>query len=188
MKTKSLIVMILVMISGILPTFSQGFVPPSPGKAVVYFVRVTKIGFAISFEFFHQDKYIGAFKDKNYMRYECDPGQQLLWASSENKEFITCDLKAGGSYIVLVDVEMGAWKAHVGFSPITADDERFARAKEVIMSKAPIVTPQKKIDDMNAKLADFIPEQLRKYDTIWKNEKNFRHISPDMAIPPQSMN
>jgi hypothetical protein len=187
MKTKALIVTILVFFSSIGPLLSQGFVPPSPGKAVVYFVRVTKYGYKVSFEYFHQDKYIGVFKNKNYMRYECDPGQQLLWASSENKEFVTCDLKAGGTYIIIVDMIMGAWKGRVGFSPITADDERFIRAKELINSQPPVVTPQKKIDEMNVKLAKFIPEQLNKYNTIWKDEKNFKHISPDMALPPDAM-
>ena len=162
------------MITGSSSIFSQGFQPPSPGKAVVYFARVTKYGGAVSFEFFHQDKYIGIFKGKNYLRYECDPGQQLLWASSENKEFITCDLKAGGSYVVIVDMVMGFAKGRVGFNPITADDERFIRAKELIDEQPPVVTPQKKIEEMNTKLAKFIPEQLQKYNDIWKNEKKFQ--------------
>jgi hypothetical protein len=187
MKTKISFVLLIAMITVSSSVFSQGFQPPSPGKAVIYFARVTKYGYKVSFEFFHQDKYIGIFKGKNYLRYECDPGQQLLWASSENKEFITCDLKEGGSYIVIVDMIMGAWKGRVGFTPITAEDERFIRAKELIDEQAPVVTPQKKIDEMNKKLAKFIPEQLQKYNDIWKGEKNFKHISPDMAIPAEAM-
>ena len=187
MKTKISFLLLIVLITGSSSIFSQGFQPPSPGKAVIYFARVTKYANKISFEYFHQDKYIGIFKGKNYMRYECDPGQQLLWASSENKEFITCDLKEGGSYIVIVDIIMGAWKSRVGFTPIVADDERFIRAKELINEKAPVVTPQKKIDEMNKKLATFIPEQLIKYNDIWKNEINFKHISPDMAISLEAM-
>jgi hypothetical protein len=166
---------------------AQGFKPPAEGKAVVYFTRVTDYGLAISFEFFHNDKYIGIFKGKNYMRYELDPGEQLLWASSENKEFVTADLKAGGTYIIIVDVIMGAWKARVGFTPITADDERFERAKKLIISRPPVVTPPAKIDAMNTKLADFIAEQLKKYNEEWKLTHNFKHISPDMAIPEEAM-
>lgn len=62
---------------------------------------------SVSFEFFHHARYIGVFKGENYMRYECDPGEQLLWASSENKEFVTSELMPGGTYIVVVDVIMG---------------------------------------------------------------------------------
>lgn len=76
-------------------TFSQGLQSLSTGKAVVYFTRISAYGFSTSFEFFHNDQYIGAFKGKNYMCYECDLGEQLFWASTENKEFLTADLKEG---------------------------------------------------------------------------------------------
>jgi hypothetical protein len=187
MKTKLLIISVLIAATGFSSLFSQGFQPPAPGKAVVYIARVTDYGFAISFEYFHQDKYIGAFKGKKYMRYECDPGEQLIWASSENKEFVTCDLKEGGSYIIIVNVIMGAMKARVGFTPITASDDQFQRAKELINSEPPYVTPQEKIDAMNTKLDKFIDEQLKRYNEEWKGVKNFKHISPDMAIPLESM-
>ncbi len=187
MKTKFFVCILLAAFISVANVVAQGFQPPAPGKAVVYFTRVTGMGFAISFEFFHQDKYIGAFKGQNYMRYELDPGQQLLWASSENKEFVACDLKEGGTYIILVDVIMGAMKARVGFNPIASSDERFQRAKELINSKAPVEMPQDKIEAMNTKLAKFIPEQLGKYENEWKGTKNFKSITPDMAIPEEAM-
>ena len=187
MKLKLFFFSLAFTFMGVSSLFAQGFQPPAPGKAVVYFTRVTGMGFAISFEYFHQDKYIGAFKGQNCLRYELDPGEQLLWASSENKEFVTCDLKEGGTYIVLVDVIMGAMKARVGFNPISATDDRYQRAKELINSKPPVVTPQDKIDAMNKKLEKFIPEQLKKYEEEWKGTKNFKHISSDMAIPEEAM-
>lgn len=167
--------------------YAQGFQPPAEGKAVVYFTRVSSFGFAISFEYFHEDQYIGIFKGKNYLRYECDPGTHLFWASSENKEFITAELEAGGSYIVIVDIIMGIGKARVGFDPITEDSEVFARAKELITSKPPVETPQAKIDQMNVKLRKFITEKLQTYETVWKHEKNFKHLSADMALSEGAM-
>ncbi|MCD4729820.1 MAG: hypothetical protein K8R74_04410 [Bacteroidales bacterium] len=181
-------VILIVMLIGHSSLFAQGFQPPAEGKSVVYFVRVSGYGGGASFEFFHQDKYIGVFKKKNYMRYECDPGEQLLWASSENKEFITSNLKAGETYIVIVDVIMGFWKAHVGLTPISVSDtESFDRSKELINKKEPIVTPEEKIEQMNKKLEDFIAEELKHYDEVAKHKKNFKHISPDMAIPAEAM-
>jgi len=101
MKTlKILCIILIATLSGSSSLFSQGFQPPAEGKSVVYFVRVSGYAGAISFEYFHQDKYIGIFKKKNYIRYECNPGKQLFWASSENKEFVTADLKEGGTYII----------------------------------------------------------------------------------------
>jgi hypothetical protein len=122
------------------------------------------------------------------MRYECEPGKQLFWASSENKEFVTADLVEGGTYIVIVDIIMGVMKARVGLKPISANDiEVFDRAKDLILEKKPIVTPSDKIIKMNEKLAPFIAEKLKMYDEVWKNEKNFNHISPEMAIPADAM-
>jgi hypothetical protein len=184
MKTKSLIIILLALVTGFSSISAQGFKKPSEGKAAVYFVRITMYGAPTSFEFFHNDKYIGVFNYKNYMVYECDPGNQLLWASSENKEFVTTDLQAGGVYVVLIDVIMGGFKARVGMTPIGPSDERFARAQELVEEKPPVVTPQKKIDDMNKKLGEkFIPEILGRYENEWKAEKNFKHISADMAVP-----
>lgn len=188
MKAKVFLFALILFLSGITIAEGQGFIPPAPGKAVVYFVRVTSLGFAVSFEYFHQDKYIGIFKGKNYMRYECDPGPNLFWASSENKEFLTSDLKEGGTYIVIVNIEMGAWKARVGLTPISIKDtELFDRAKELILKQAPIITPEEKIQSMNVKLADFIKEKLIQYETEWKSTKDFGYISADMAIPVEAM-
>lgn len=188
MKSIYICILSIILLACSSITFAKGFQPPSKGKAVVYFARVTKWGGSTSFEYFHQDKYIGIFKKKNYIRYECDPGENLLWASSENKEFITTDLKEGGTYIVIVDVIMGGWKARVGFNPITEKDIEFERAKELILSKAPIVTPDDKIDKMNIKLEGFIKEKLIQYEAEWKLTKNFKHISSEMAIPSNLMN
>ncbi len=188
MKTKILCIILIATLSGFSSLFAQGFQPPTEGKSVVYFVRVSGWGGATSFEYFHQDKYIGVFKKKNYMRYECDPGEQLFWASSENKEFITADLKEGGTYIVIVNIIMGAWKGRVGLNPISVNDkELFDQAKELIKSKKPVITSEKKIKEMNEKLEGFIAEKLKMYDEVWKNEKNFKHISADMAIPAEAM-
>ena len=183
MKNRLVLSVFCVFSCGLTSIFCQGFQQPAEGKAVVYFVRVTGLGFAVSFEYFHQDKYIGTFKGKGYLRYECNSGENLFWISSENKEFVTTDLKPGGTYVVIVDVIMGAMKARVGATPIDESSEVFARAKELVNSKPPEVTPQEKIDKSNVKLKKFIEEKLEMYNTKWKTEKNFRHISAEMDIP-----
>jgi len=188
MKTKCLGLLGAIMLSGISALFAQGFKAPAEGKAVVYFVRVSNYGYKISFEYFHGNKYIGAFKGQNYLRYECDPGENLFWASSENKEFITGELKAGDTYLVIVDIIMGAWKARVGFDTLTVNNkELFERAKKLINEKAPSVTSDEKIQEMNKKLEVFIAEKLQLYNDQWKLEKNFKRITSDMAIPTEYM-
>jgi hypothetical protein len=183
MKTKLILLVLIPFIFGINLAKSQGFTPPSPGKAVLYFVPENKKGTA-SFEYFHNDKYIGVFKGKNYMRYECDPGQNLFWISTENKEFITADLHEGGTYIVIVCMEFGWARVRVSAYPLSSNSkEEFERVKKLIKSKAPVVTPEAKIQEMNIKLSDFIKEKLAMYENEWKQTKDFSHIKPEMAIP-----
>lgn len=183
MKNRLFFTIVLLGLA-VVAAMAKGFQPPSKGKAVVYFTRVSSWGAGTSFEFFDGNKFIGVFKGKNYMRYECDPGEHLFWASSENKEFMTADLKAGGTYIVVVDVITGMWKNHVGLHPISMkDDELLQRAIELVNKKDPVVTPEKKIQSTTKKLKDFIPEMLQRYENEWKDTKNFRHLSADMAIP-----
>jgi len=183
------LIFVLFFVSSTTATLlSQGFKEPSAGKAVVYFVKVTNYGGSTSFEYFHNDKYIGIFKKKNYLRYECDPGEQLFWASSENKEFLAANLKEGGTYIVITDVIMGFWKAHVGLTPIDENDkETFDRAKDLINSKPPIVMDESKIEKMNTKLKKFIKKELEFYEEESKFKHNFKHISADMAIPVEML-
>ena len=188
MKLKAFLFVIILLLLEVKLTIAQGYTPPSPGKSVVYIVRVTRNGITTSFEYFHQDKYIGIFKGKNYIRYECNPGKNLLWASSENKEFITADLKEGGTYILIVDVYTGAVKYRVGLIPITENDtELFDQASKLIKSKPPVVTPETKIQLMNLQLEDFIKTRLAQYEAEWKYTKDFRSISPEMAIPQNAM-
>jgi hypothetical protein len=181
-KALTVITVAFLLISSSL--LAQGFQPPTEGKAVIYFVHIKKTQ---KIEYFHQDKYIGIFKGKNYMRVECDPGDQLFWASEENKEFVICNLKEGSSYIVIGKSVMGAWSARVRLTPITEKHELFEKAKTLIKSKAPIVPSESEIESRNSELVDFIANILDRYENDWKKTKDFPHISADMAIPAEEM-
>jgi hypothetical protein len=180
MKTY-LLILFFVLLSRI--TFAQGLTPPAEGKAVIYFTRISSMGFAIGFEFFHDKQYIGDFAGRNYIRYECDPGEQLFWASSENKAFLTSQLEAGSTYIVIVDVMMGIGIARVGLTPIDGQDKLLEKAKKLINKKEPVYTSPEEIESRNLRLADFIEKKLKQYNEDWKNTKDFKHLSPEMAIP-----
>lgn len=186
MRTLKILCIILFAMSSCFSNLSaQGFQPPAEGKAVVYFTHVKKTN---GREYFHQDKYIGLLvKGKNYMRYECEPGKNLFWASAENKEFVTADLMEGGIYIVIGENKMGMWSPGVRLTPISEKDEIFQKARALINEKKPIVTPESKIEIRNSELIEFIANVLDHYENKWKNTKDFPHISADMAIPAVDM-
>lgn len=189
MKRIKSLLLVLVAMCVTIPVFSQGFTPPADSNAVVYFVRVSGYGGSTSFEYFHNYDFIGVFKKKNYIRYECPAGEQVLWASSEDKEFLNCNFKAGETYMVLVNIQMGAWKARIGLEPLTIENEDFERAKELVNSKKPIVTPESKIEATQKKLDErgFIVEIMERYETEWKDAKNTKIFSADMFIPKENL-
>lgn len=182
---KSVLIVVLFVVFGVNSMFSQGFVSPKEGNAVVYFVRVTNWGKATSFEYFHNEEFISVFKGKNYMRYECLAGKHLFWASSEDKEFLDCDLESGKTYMVLVNVEMGAWKARIGLEPLTVDNEDFERAKELVYKKKAIITSEAKIQKTKKKLdkKGFVENIMNRYEEEWKDAENTQKINKDMFIP-----
>ena len=96
---------------------------PPPGKALVYFMRPSGLGFAINFQIWDGEKFIGLSQAKSYFAYACEPGKHLFIGIAENKRGIECDLEAGKSYYVLTQVKMGGWRARMAFIPVTRDSE-----------------------------------------------------------------
>jgi len=185
MKTKAFCVVLAFALSGLTSLLGQGFTPPTTGKAVIYFVSAKKK--LIPFEFFHQDRFIGELEKLNYMRYECDPGHQLLWASSESKEFLEADLEEGKSYIVIVETRQGFWRLNPKFTPINSGSEYFPKAAALIKSKAPYNIPEAEIEARQPELTEFIANILNRYSTEWRQLNEFKVLTPDMAIPAEAM-
>jgi hypothetical protein len=172
-----------IMLMSLLTTgHSQGFTAPQDGKAAIYFTRVTVVGALIPFDFFHGDRYIGQASGKKYLRYECDPGEHLFWASSENKAFITANVEANRIYVVIVDVAMGIGIARVGLTPIDEKHKVFPRAKELVDKKPPVVVTEDHLRTENIRLADFIREKLETYEKKWKHDLEVKKLTPDMAL------
>lgn len=189
---KTIKFLMLIFFSSFLLTTAQaqGFKTPAEGNAAIYFVRVSSWGSLTSFEYFRNEEFIGVFKGKNYMRFEYPAGKQLFWASSEDKEFLECDLQAGKIYVVLVNIEMGAWKARIGLEPVTSTTHKaFDRIINLVNEKNPVVTSQAKIDKTKRKLArkDFVNTVMDKYNTIWKGGGNIKQISADMFMPIEAL-
>jgi hypothetical protein len=103
---------------------------PSPEKALVYFMRPSGMAFAINFQIWDSDHFVGLSQAKSYFAYECDPGKHLFWGVAENKVAIEADLLAGKSYYIGTNVRMGAWKARMDFTPVTQGSELWGKVEE----------------------------------------------------------
>lgn len=115
--------------------FSQEFKKPSPGKALVYFVRYSVNGQAFNFKYFDGDKYLGKANGRNYFTYECEPGEHLFWVSGNNRDYIKGNLKADATYIVRLRTRDGFFGAIVGLRPVSTSDERMLQRIQRFTSK-----------------------------------------------------
>ena len=96
---------------------------PSPDKTLIYFMRPSGIGFAINFQIWDGDQFIGLSQAKSYFGYECPPGRHLFIGFAENKRGLEATLEAGKTYYVLTQVRMGGWRARMAFIPVTRGSE-----------------------------------------------------------------
>ena len=165
--------------------YAQEFIPPAEGNAAVYIVRTTSFGSAHTFRFFHNENFVGVFKGKGYLRYELPAGEQLLWASSQNRQFLDCYLKPEGIYFISSMHSPGFGKNHVVLSPVTANDSNFQKCKEVVLKNKPIITSKEKKAEVEKSLIekDFMSTILKEYNEEKKFEKQTKKITTDMAIP-----
>lgn len=185
---KIIYIILLSLLVGSSDCFSQGFTPPSEGKAKIYFARVSGAALLVTFDLFHNDKFIGKIKSSNYVAYECDPGEDILfWASGESKAFCTANLKAGEIYIVIVDVKVGMMSAGVGLTPIDSKSKLLKRAKKLVDKQKPQVTPKETIEAVQKRLEErgFISDKLKLYETKIKNTPKCKHLSAEMFIPKE---
>ncbi len=116
----------------------------SSGKARVYFMRPSGLGFAIHFQIWDRYRLIGLSQAKSYFTYECEPGKHLFLGRAENKRAVEADLEAGKSYYIITQVKIGAWKARMGFIPVTKGSEFWDKVEEY-KKELNFVEPEKEV-------------------------------------------
>ena len=116
----------------------------SSGKARVYFMRPSGLGFAIHFQIWDRYRLIGLSQAKSYFAYECEPGKHLFIGRAENKRAVEADLEAEKSYYIITQVKMGAWKARMAFIPVTRGSEFWDKVEQY-KKELNFVEPEEKI-------------------------------------------
>lgn len=168
----------------------KGHTPPRPGKAAVYMLRVSGMGFAVPFKYFVDHEFIGESKGVSYVRAEVDPGQYVFWSSAENESFITVDAEAGRTYFIYVDVKMGVWGARATLSAVLpSQDSRIKRGLEVVNGHDPSTLSDSKRASIVGKLErkGFVQDKMNAYETKWKSAKNFDDLPRDAFIPESKL-
>lgn len=128
MKHFNKLTLLLVLSFGLTSVFSQNTTTqsidkPSEGKSLVYFLR-SGPGYLLNFRIYDKDKFLGAISGGNYLVYECEPGEHLFWATSENRDYIEASLLPNSVYVINAEGQMGAFLAGVNLKPLNPNEFR----------------------------------------------------------------
>ncbi|MCC1483301.1 DUF2846 domain-containing protein [Winogradskyella immobilis] len=151
-------------------TFAQNLEKPSEGKALVYIMRsVDLAGGGLNFRVYDKDIFLGALPSRAYFTYECDPGEHLFWAASENRDFVEATLEANKTYVIDLKAKIGVFIAAVGIEPYSPSNKKHVKRINRVLKK-----------HINAKIAkssrteekkENIEKAMEAYNRI-KNNKN----------------
>lgn len=158
---------------------SQGLLQPTSDKALVRFMRPSGFGFAINFNVWDGERVIGNSVAKAQFDYLAEPGKHTFIAVAENKVFLEAELEAGKTYYVLTEVRMGAWKARVGFVPVTKGSQYWDKVKmyENELNKLePNMEVLKKWEDSNKPK---MKELISHYETTLKASEKWPKLGKD---------
>lgn len=121
MKVLNRILLFGALVFGLNTLLAQSIEKPSEGKALVYIAK-TGAGPLVNFRIYDGDKFLGALSGFQYMVYECDPGEHLFWAASENRDYVEANLEANSVYVLNAEGQLGAFIAGVNFKPLNPND------------------------------------------------------------------
>ncbi len=177
MNLKLLFVLVCVSISS-----SNSFAQSNPEKSTVYFTRASSLGSLINFTFFDGEIAIGKFKGPGYFVYECEPGEHLFWARSENKSFVEATLKPGETYLIDVQPRMGGIKASVKLVPVVVSEHNMKRIQKLVSRQDPIIFSDEKLAEIQADMAGVIGRGMENYDKKLEKLEDVEQLHPGMTI------
>jgi hypothetical protein len=100
----------------------QPFQKPGEGKSLVYIIK-SGAGALVNFRTYLNDKFLGLITMDRYLIVECDPGKQLFWAVSENRDYLECDLLPNKVYVLNVEGQIGAFVAGVSLNQLDPNEK-----------------------------------------------------------------
>lgn len=166
---------------------AQEIPKPAKGKSMIIFSRPAMPAPITQFKFFDSSLFIGQIAGGSNLVYECEPGRHLIWASSENFDFLEAELSPDEIYLVDAQVRTGAFRANVHLAPFDPNNKKAEKVKIRLLKRA----QRKKMkkydpnDDTNMTRrhdkAD-INQGLNTYKNKKKKNKTIRVITKDMHI------
>ena len=159
--------------------FGQTLKTPKEGKCLVYIMRSNNMGGALNFRVFKNEQFLGALPSRSYFIYECDPGEHLFWAASENRDFVEATLEANKVYVIDLRAKIGLLIAAVGVEPYSPDNKKHVKRLNKVLKKhinANIVDV-----DRTEEKEDNIAKAMEAYNKIKdKDNSKIKKLKPNM--------
>lgn len=156
------------------------FQKPKEGKALVYIIR-SGAGQLLNFRVYKNDKFLGAITSEEYLIVECDPGEALFWAASENRDYVEANLEANQVYVLNVQGQMGAFIASVSLKPLNPNKKQDKNlfSRKIKNGYARVYSEANVTDDKS----DNIRKGLEKYQELKKNNSSkISKLSAEMVF------
>ena len=164
--------------------YAQSIEPAPENKAVIYFVRSSSLGFAINFTYFDGPKVIGRFNGPKFLRYECEPGEHLFWARSENRDYVQANLEAGEIYVIHVVPQMGGIKAGVRLVPINSPNYEMKKIQKLLTKGYSESFTEKELENLQLQMEDVTIRGLNKFEKSGEKAEMLKGLtfSPEELI------
>ena len=168
---KSIVFLLLIFTANLfaqsnLKSGVQPFQKPNEGKCLVYIVK-SGAGALVNFRAYLDNKFLGVLTSDSYVLTECEPGDHLFWAVSENRDYIEANLLPNKVYVLNAEGQMGAFVAGVSLSQLDPKEKSHKNlfARKIQNSSATVYNPTNpstddKTENINKGLAKY--EDLKK--------------------------
>lgn len=133
-------------------------------KALVTFIRPSRLGFAISAAVYDDEKFIGFVPYQTRLDYLAEPGEHIFMVVSEAADFMKADLLAGKQYYVKVVPRMGAWRARFSILPVHKGDLSSEQVQQWISEAQPV----QNIDEAYTWAEENQPSVLKKKEVYFE--------------------
>ena len=104
-------------------------VKPADGKCLVYITRQSAVAAIIKFSVYDGEVFLGKLGPNRYFAYECDPGEHVFIARSENTSYVEAHLEAGKTYVIDAEPKMGIGIARVSLTPLDKNHPKYEKQK-----------------------------------------------------------
>ncbi|KAB1155398.1 hypothetical protein F7018_13070 [Tenacibaculum aiptasiae] len=151
---------------------SDKITPPQEGKSVIYFLRTTSLGALMNIRYFNNGEYLGRFKGRNYIRYECDPGKTYFWIKAENIDVLEATLEPNKIYLVETNAVMGAFSAGAKFKIVDFNSKKqIKRINKLLAKKDAKKFSDEELNKQREKMEKTIQKSMKKVRSKMKKGK-----------------